>query len=282
MSQDLLLDLNDVGISEYKSVYSIEDQSKIDFINLLEERIMNKVNKLFVKKDEEIGALIDIISSQKDQIGRLNTELNLVKEKLSAHQLMTDGIFETLTEKIDNNYLSIKETDKITRGLYNVYQIFEYGYSDSGLNEPHMTNILTDHICLYYDTSILSNGDSKKTSFYLNTVVFNLKNLKYIIVNNGWGVKCNIIIKNYNKFIINLCCESNKVAVSLKKIKNYHMNIIELMLLLNINIIVDSENNSIDIYQINDKNKIDIDSILNSQNYICLKNALVECGYITI
>ena len=281
MSQDLLLDLNDVGVSEYKSVYSIEDQSKIDFINLLEpkvallepkvalleERIMNKVNKLFIEKDQQIGALIDIICSQRDEISRLDTELYLVKGELLSHRSMTDGKFETLTEKIDDSCLSIRRNDIIVKGLYNVYQEFEYGMSNG---KTLFTNIFTNHIII----------DSFRIQLYPR--VFRLK-LQYIKLNTHLSrfetyLNQNIITLGFNSrdnYII-----QNKYKDLFRKagIIDFNLiNIVQLMCLLDIDILVDNDNKNINI-----KDYVVIDRIIDSEHFKLLKNALIECGYITI
>lgn len=267
MSQDLLLDLNDVGVSEYKSVYSIEDQSKIDFINLIEERIMNKVNKLFVKKDEEIGALIDIIGSQKDEISRLNNEIEFIEGKLLSYQSMTDGKFEILTEKIDDSYLSIRRNDIIVKGLYNVYQEFEYGMSNG---KTLVTNIFTNHIIIdSFRIQLYPRVFRLKLQYIkLNTHLYQFEGyLNQYIITLGFNSRDNYIIQNKYKDLIR---KAGIIDFNL-------INIAQLMCLLNINVLVDNNNKNINI-----KDYVVIDRIIDSEHFKLLKNALIECGYITI
>jgi hypothetical protein len=49
------------------------------------------------------------------------------------------------------------------------------------------------------------------------------------------------------------------------------------MCLLNINVLVDNNNKNINI-----KDYVVIDRIIDSEHFKLLKNALIECGYITI
>jgi hypothetical protein len=288
MSQDLLLDLNDVGVSEYKSIYSIEDQSKMDFINLLEpkvallepkvallepkvalleERIMNKVNKLFVKKDEEIGALIDIISLQKDEIIRLDNELNFVKGELLSHRSMTDGKFETLTEKIDDSCLSIRRNDIIVKGLYNVYQEFEYGMTNG---RTLFMNIFTNHIIIDIHRVELS---VRVFRLKLQYIKFNARlsqfetYLNQNMITLGFNSRDHDIIQNKYK---DLFCKAGIIDFNL-------INIVQLILLFGFDKIVDNDNKNINI-----KDYVVVNRIIDSEHFKLLKNALIECGYITI
>lgn len=281
MSQELLIDLTECGTSDYKSVYEVDDQPKIDFANYIEERIMNKVNKIITEKDKEIKELADVINLQSIEIGKL-------KEKLSAHEFMTDGIFESLTERIDNNYIVIKAVDRNIKRVYDLYQDFEYGelrIGGGGKFNIYYTNVYTDHIVINYDTTYNNFGGYP---FDVNVKVFNLSKLKYTKVNipqnkfNYSKMFIRFIVRNNED--INIFKKHNVTSVNIRPDGDGFSfgpyNIIILMLLLNINIIVDVENKSINIREINDKNIVNIDIILNWEPYKNLKNALIECGYI--
>ena len=63
MSQ--LLDLEDLEDSKHISIFDIENESKNEFINFIENKILEKVNK-------KIDKLTDIINLQNDEINNLN------------------------------------------------------------------------------------------------------------------------------------------------------------------------------------------------------------------
>jgi hypothetical protein len=317
MSQQLL-DLNSLEESTYQSIYDIEDQNKKDFINYIENKIMKNVKKLLKNKDKEIDEIInniafkdvenynkfktmnekiteleEIICTQTAEINELNEKCNLqndminkLREKVNANELMTDGIFETLTEKIDNNYLSIKETDKITRGLYSVHNHFIYDFSQV----PKYTHIFTEYLFI---ESFVGSG---RSPCILNLNILRLPNLKYIKTNldarllndykslytnhncYGMGKVCQFRVK----FNINHLPYYDDLCEILRK-NNYDFNSYDISLfclldLLKFNKVFDYKDRLLNFDKFNDEISRDI----NSENHKILKNALIECGYITI
>lgn len=168
--QDTLIDLNIIEESSYKSVCDIEDQSKIEFINFIEERIMNKISKVIKRKDKQIKELIDVISLQSIEIGKL-------KEKLSAHEFITDGMFDTITDKFEKK---IHKIENSIDEIYNNKEENEICYGKINNIKFYWYNNIKQHF--YITLTSNSKGGSKYFEIFadkLNKIYNEIKIINY-------------------------------------------------------------------------------------------------------
>lgn len=97
----LYMDNKDKEINELVDTLSLREKEFAQELKHKNKRI-EILEEFLTKQRIKMDTLLNMIISQNRDIEDLKKEVHHLKQKTYAHELNTDAIFETLSEKIDN------------------------------------------------------------------------------------------------------------------------------------------------------------------------------------
>lgn len=213
MSQ-LLLDLEDLEDSKYKSVFDIEDETKKEFINFIENKILEKVND---KINSKIDKLNNIINLQNNEINNLK----LWNEKLSIYV----GYIYKYEKRFNYTFredIHLKINDK-SLYLYDGALELEFIFDLNAFNILDMNNLKS----LYFSSSKIYVSEDMHISLseHMNKISFLIKGETHRIPFGIIGffvlinMKKQVYLKNYYYTVSLLFSEKNPEFYKFKVFK---------------------------------------------------------------